>query len=64
MIHILISGFLSEDTDKLSEWEDMVEHMPDSEIYALRWESNTITNLVKFFLKSAADVLSAKKMME
>jgi len=37
--------------------------MSDSEVYALRWESNTISNLVKFFFKSAADVIGAAKMM-
>lgn len=30
VVHILISGFLSEDTDKLEEWADMADLMPDS----------------------------------
>lgn len=64
VVHILISGFLSEDTDKLEEWSEMVDIMSDSEIYALVWESNTIKNLVKFFLRSAADVISAAKMID
>lgn len=38
--------------------------MPDSEIYALVWESTTIKGLVKFFLKTAADVIGAAKMMD
>jgi hypothetical protein len=38
--------------------------MSDSEIYALVWESNTIKNLVKFFLKSAVDVIGAIKIMD
>jgi hypothetical protein len=64
LVHVLISGFLSEDTDKLDEWADMVDQMPDSEIYALVWESTTIKGLVKFFLKTAADVISATKMID
>lgn len=59
VVNILISGFLSEDTDKMSEWADMVDMMPDSEIYALCWESNTIKNLVLFILKSTKDLLFA-----
>lgn len=62
-MNILISGFLSQDTDKVSEWSSMINLMPDSEVYALKWESNTIANLVKFFFKSAADVLGAVKMI-
>lgn len=38
--------------------------MPDSEIYALIWESNTIKNLVKFFLKSTVAIIGAKKMID
>lgn len=63
-MHILISGFLSEDTDKLGEWSELVDRMPDSEIYALVWESNTISNLVKFFLKSTVAIIAAKKMID
>lgn len=63
-MHILISGFLSEDTDKLDEWSDMVDLMSDSEIYALVWESSTIKNLVKFLLRSAVDIIGAIKMID
>ena len=38
--------------------------MPDSEIYAIQWESDTILNLVKFFMVSCKDVLMAKKIVE
>ena len=30
VVHLFISGFLSEDTDKLQEWADLVDIMPDS----------------------------------
>lgn len=42
----------------------MIDTMPDSEIYAIVWESSTIKNLVKFFLKSAADIIGAIKMID
>lgn len=38
--------------------------MPDSEIYALQWESDSIGNLVKFMGSSCVDLLTAKKMKE
>ena len=38
--------------------------MPDSEIYAIQWESDTITNLVKFFMFTCKDLIVAKKMVE
>lgn len=42
----------------------MVDLMPDSEVYALVWQSTTIKGLVKFFLKSAVDIVGAMKMMD
>ena len=38
--------------------------MPDSAIYAIQWESDTITNLVKFFMFSAKDLVVADKISE
>ena len=60
VVHLLISGFLSEDSDKNEEWADMVEKMPGCEIYALLWESNTIKNLVLFLMKATKDVITAE----
>lgn len=63
-VNILVSGFLSEDMCKKSQWEELVEIMPDSEIYALQWESDSIGNLVKFMGRSTVDLLTASKMRE
>ena len=38
--------------------------MPDCEIYAIQWESDTITNLVKFFMFTCKDLIVSKKMAE
>ena len=64
VVNIFVSGFLSEDTDKKQQWIDLVNCMPDSEIYAIQWESDTITNLVKFFMFTCKDLIVAKKMAE
>jgi hypothetical protein len=57
VVNIFISGFLSEDSDQKIEWADLVGCMPDSEIYAVQWQSDTVTNLVKFFMLSAKDLV-------
>lgn len=36
--------------------------MPDSEIYAVQWTSDCITNLIKFIGKACFDVLTADKI--
>lgn len=62
VVNIFVSGFLSEDMDKTFQWKELLEIMPDSEIYAVQWESDTIGNLVKFMGKSCVDLLTADKM--
>jgi len=37
--NILVSGFLSEDQDKKSQWKALLNCMPDSEVYGLNWQS-------------------------
>jgi hypothetical protein len=34
--------------------------MPDSEVYGLQWESNTINRLVKFLILSIKDLITGK----
>ena len=63
-VNILVSGFLSEDMCKKSQWEELLQIMPDSQIYALQWESDSIGNLVKFMGSSCVDLLTASKMKE
>ena len=48
--------------DKTFQCKELLEIMPDSEIYAVQWESDTIGNLVKFMGKSCVDLLTADKM--
>lgn len=59
MVNIWISGFLSEDMDKKSHWQSLSKLMPDSEIYAVQWASDCITNLIKFIGKACFQVLTA-----
>jgi hypothetical protein len=39
IVNILISGFLSQDQDKKSQWKSLLNCMPDSEVYGLDWQS-------------------------
>lgn len=39
VVTILVSGFLSQDQDKKSQWKNLLSCMPDSEVYGLDWES-------------------------
>lgn len=60
VVNLLISGFLSEDVDKKEQWNQLLACMPDSEVYGLQWESNTINALVKFLVISIKDVILGK----
>jgi hypothetical protein len=37
VVNLLISGFLSEDQDKKTQWNSLLNCMPDSEVYGLDW---------------------------
>ena len=38
---LCVSGFLSEESDKVKEWINLTELEKDSEVYALVWASKT-----------------------
>lgn len=37
VVNILVSGFLSQDQDKKTQWKNLLNCMPDSEVYGLDW---------------------------
>lgn len=37
VVNILVSGFLSQDQDKKVQWKNLLNCMPDSEVYGLDW---------------------------
>lgn len=39
VVNILVSGFLSQNQDKKTQWQSLLSCMPDSEVYGLDWES-------------------------
>jgi len=43
-VTIAISGFLSRDTDKVAEWQQLIDHLEHTgtSVYALSWESQTV----------------------
>ena len=61
-VNIWVSGFLSEDMDKDSQWGELLTTMPDSEVYGLQWQSDSIKHLVKFMAKASKDILFASKL--
>lgn len=64
MVHILISGFLSQESDKVEEWAEMVATMKGSEAYAISWESNTSANFQSFLMESVKNVMGGTKISE
>ena len=55
-VTILVSGFLSEDTNKFKEWMGVLEPTYDSEIYALKWESKTIEHILEYTINACKDI--------
>lgn len=43
-IIICISGFLTEDVEKKESWRHLINHYKNAEIYALNWNSLTVSN--------------------
>lgn len=37
VVHFLISGFLTEEKDKVEEWKDMIDNMEGCEVYGITW---------------------------
>ena len=49
---------------KDSQWEQLVEYMPDSQFYALQWQSSTVINLIKFMGKATKDLFTGGKIKD
>ena len=60
VVTIFVSGFLSEDFDKKSEWKEIADEMNDSEIYALKWNSSNLPEMTKFMGTTVKDIALAK----
>ena len=41
-VTFLVSGYLSENTDKDQEWKGIIKALGDTECYGLLWKSSTI----------------------
>ena len=50
-IIICVSGFTSEDYNKLEEWEAVVKMFPDTEVFALNWKSSAFGGIIGKILK-------------
>jgi hypothetical protein len=44
---IAISGFLTEDVDKKESWRHIVNHYNKAEVYALNWNSLSVSTIFK-----------------
>ena len=59
VITICASGFTSEDITKAVQWQDIVQANPYTEVFALNWNSSTMTNMYDYFLKEAGQYYGA-----
>jgi len=59
IVTFVFSGFMSEDTCKVEEWNGLLETMYDSEVYAIRWESKSYGSVLDFAVDAIKDIASA-----
>ncbi len=57
----VVSGFLSEDTEKDLEWEGVIRAIEDNEMYGVIWKSSTAKDLAKYLLTIAGTALIGAK---
>lgn len=50
---------MSQDTNKVDEWEGILDSIYDSEIYSVRWESKSYGDVFDFAIQTGKDIAKA-----
>jgi hypothetical protein len=55
-VTFLVSGYLSEDSDKDLEWQGIIRSLEECEMYGVLWKSSTKTELLKYVATIAGGI--------